>query len=198
MVIGAWNSAILTPDWIAKFMFGLKTGEQVAVEVPLNIHQPWRVRHEGLAVIVGPAGLEVAADPGTFDALTRAKQCAKAAIDRLPQTPLVAVGFNVRYRSSDTPPELASAIDCPIDTIISEAGFTIGDRRLSRSFAVGEGLINFEVVADCTGSAAVQFNFHKADSDYTALQRWLDMEQRTVREEVNKIIEKLPGVIISD
>lgn len=195
IVVGAWNRAILTPEWIGRYLFQAASGTPVAVEVPLNVPGPWRVCHDTIAVLVGQGTLEIATNTCTDEVLDRARNCAKLAMDELPRTPLVAAGFNIRYRSNEAPPELASVLACQLDDIISGKELVIGQRRLHRSLSFNEGALNLELAVHPDEGTSVQFNFHKGSAQVGELRSWLSLPISDVRGIVETIMDSLPGVV---
>lgn len=49
-IVGAWNTAILTPEWVAQRVDWLKTDEKIPVEVSIGIPQIIRFRLHGVIV----------------------------------------------------------------------------------------------------------------------------------------------------
>lgn len=196
VVRGAWNRAILTPEWIAKFIFEVEKDTPLQVEIALNVQALWRVKHGNVAVLVGGGNLEAVADVCDYETLDLARGCVRRAIEALPITPLIAAGFNVRYRSEEIPRELATATQCGLDGLLSNARFNIENCRLHRSLSCDGGLINLDVLTHAGKGAVCEFNFHKGSSDAEALKSWLGLSMETVQEKIRTLIGTLPGVTV--
>ena len=87
VVIGAWNTAILSPDGVRKRLFLLADGIPIGLEVAIDRPGHFRISHDGLVVIPTASRLEVAAANGTVTALTHAAEICRRAIAELPETP---------------------------------------------------------------------------------------------------------------
>jgi len=193
VILGAWNRAILVPAWIGRFIFELQEGTQLQVEVPLDVWGPWRVMHRGVAVVAQASGLEIAAQKCDYDTLDFARQCGARALEALPRTPLKAAGFNVRYRSQEPQPELVAATQCKLDASLPDVDFHIRATRIIRSLPHEGGQINLSI--EMPGEEVlVSFNFHKGSTDCMVLKKWLQIPIAGVRQAVETLIGKLPGV----
>ena len=196
VILGAWNRAIFTPQWIAEFLFEVPKNRPVEVEVPLNVPTPPKVKHEGIAVSVGAGLLEVSAEPCDFDTLERTCACACRALQQLPRTPVSAAGFNVRYRCDEAPVELLQAIACDIDDAISDAELRIVRRDVTRRLLWGDGVINTEIGVDESGLTSIALNFHKNSVEHSELKRWLETPIGGVKVRTETLLAALPGVEI--
>lgn len=196
VVLGAWNRAIFTPQWIAEFLFEVPKNRPVEVEVPLSVPTPPKVKHEGIAVSVGAGVLEVSAEPCDFGTLERACICACRALTELPRTPVTAAGFNLRYRSDEAPRELLDAVACGIDDAISDAELQIVRRDVTRRLVWGTGVINAEIEVDESGSTSISLNFHKNSGEHSELKSWLETPMGDVQAHAEVLLTALPGVEI--
>src|SRR5437016_1158114 len=100
MVLGRWNRAILTPQGIASRLFQLPPETEIGIEVPMDAIGPFRVSHEDLTVMVGGSHLMVEARENDLPSLERALRVARRAMESLPETPVVAAGFNIRAQGA--------------------------------------------------------------------------------------------------
>lgn len=166
----------------------------MAIEVPINAPGPWRVRHQGVAALVGRGNLEVAADTCTYAILDQARQCAIRAVDELPRTPFVAAGFNIRYRIDEVPQDLGSVLNCGLDDLISEKSLSIRRRRLQRSVSYEDGSLNLELDVEPDKETIIQFNFHRGSTVAAELKSWLSLPILDVQNTIDSIMGSLPGV----
>ena len=196
VVAGAWNRAILTPQWIMRYVFRVEENTPLPIEIPVNTLGPFRIRHGGVRAIPGDGRLELSTDPCNDENLELAKGYACIAMEELPRTPLSAAGVNIRYRNPETPPELYHLLDSQVDHSLSDAGFVIGGRKLNRSVTYKEGLINFELNWHQSEGVAIIFNFHLSSSDVEKLKSWLQVPIADLREKAQIIINALPGVSV--
>ncbi len=194
VVLGAWNRAILTPEWIAREIFHITDDRPVPVEVPLNVRGPWRVRHGDVAVVVSNFNLDVSIDKYDFDTLELSRTYAIAALETLSRTPVSAAGYNLRFQSTEMPAELGAAVQCGLDSVFSDYGLQIENQSVRRSMPFEGGFLNVEVIISQGGDCSCSFNFHKSSVDADDLKAWLRIPMQQVGQIVDDIIRKLPGV----
>lgn len=193
VVAGAWNRAILTPEWIGRFLFEVGEDTPLSLEVPINVRGPWRVTHDGVSIEINPNGLVASVNPCKYETLDKARVFAKHAVTELSRTPLVAAGFNVRYRVTETPPELAEAFECGFDKSLSNRGIEIGARGIRRTLPWGAGVVNTELRMEPNKATIIEYNFHKGSSNHAELKSWLEIPIDGVEEMVKKLFGALPG-----
>src|SRR6266478_1019531 len=111
VVLGRWNRAILTPNGIASRLFELPPETEIGIEVPMDAIGPFLVSHGDLTVMVGGAQLMVQATENNFSSLERAMRVARRAMEKLPETPVVAAGFNIRAQGSGEDGHLGPLIE---------------------------------------------------------------------------------------
>src|SRR5438128_129219 len=100
VVLGHWNRAILTPQGIASRLFQLPPETEIGIEVPMDAIGPFRIANGDLTVMVGTSQLMVEARENNFSSLERAMRVARRAMENLPETPVVAAGFNIRAQGT--------------------------------------------------------------------------------------------------
>src|SRR5262245_33422873 len=111
VVLGHWNRAILTPQGIASRLFQIPSETEIGIEVPMDAIGPFRVSHDNLTVMAGGGRLTVEARENNFPSLERAMRVARRGIVSLPETPLLAAGFNIRARGSGEGRRLSPLIE---------------------------------------------------------------------------------------
>ncbi len=129
VVIGRWNRALLTPQYIARELFQCPEGVEVGIEVPLDVVGPYRVRHDRLVVMVTSSQLIVEVEDNDFPSLARARTLCARAIEGLPRTPLAVAGYNIRYRSQEPDERLNVLIEAT--QLWGDTRFRDADYRLS-------------------------------------------------------------------
>jgi len=189
VVVGYWNPAILTPAGIGRRLFGLPEGTPVLVEVPLEGLFPHRVKHDDLTVTAEMGRLVVSADTPTYVLLDRAKEVAARAIEKLPETPLTAAGYNVRLRIGDPSDELLAATACEIDDLLSDAEFSIESWNTRRVLKMDDGVLNLSIEKD--KDVTVELNFHRPSTKPDELVTWLKRPIIEVEKTVSLVLEKV-------
>ena len=195
IVLGHWNRAILTPAGIVTRLFDLSPETPVKIEVPVDGMGPYKITHDQISVVVVPGRLEVALDLPNFELLDRARQIGVRALERLPETPVTAVGINIRYRSKEPAAELIEAARCGVDQNLTEARQEIAGRLLGRALKFKDGLVNLTLQQRQPDDDAcvLVLNFHKSSNQARELIAWLQVRRPEIEEQVQTITRTLPG-----
>jgi hypothetical protein len=189
VIVGYWNRAILTPAGIGRRLFGLEEGTPVLVEVPMDGLGPHRVKYSDLTVTAETGRLVVHADIPKYDLLDRARKAAILAMKSLPETPLIAAGFNVRVRIKDPSDELLTSLTSGLDNALSDAGFEIYSRSLRRKLKFKDGTLNLDVEEG--DDFRVIFNFDRQSSKKEDLIAWLQLPIAEIEDVVSSVFEKV-------
>ncbi len=197
VVVGAWNRAILTPQWIAKNMFKVPEGTALPVEVPINVRAPMKISHDGCGVIVHSSQLEVLTENADFHSLEKAKQLSLEAVNELNRTPFLAAGFNIRFLSEgDIDPDFAELLSCKLDAKIASAGHQITKRNVTQTFPFRGGQVNLQI-SSSDDTATLDLNFHKTSTTAEEVTSWLQMPITEIESTTNSILENI-GVTTTD
>jgi len=111
--------------------------------------------------VVQPADDRVvlAARSPSASVLTRTEQMAAGLLKLLPETPVTAVGFNMGYQGEPTK-EVTDAFECADAGPLSDAGYKIAERGLTRRFQLPGCVLNLRIALGSDGIAHVDLNFH--------------------------------------
>ena len=189
VVVGYWNPAILTPRGIGRRLFELDENTPLMVEVPLDGLAAHRVRYDDLTVIPETGRLAVHANDPKWDHLDRAREIAVRAIESLPETPLNAAGFNIRFRIKEPSDRLLTVLTSGVDDLLSDAGFSINSRSLRRSLNHQDGVLNLDIHG--AQELRVEINFHRQSSKREDLISWLRIPIGDVEDAVERIFKKV-------
>jgi hypothetical protein len=189
VIAGYWNRAILTPFGIASRLFGLEPGKETSIEVdvPIDAIAPHRVTYDGLTVIVSPGRLLIEPRKKTFPELRRAMQVAVLALTNLPETPLIAVGINVKYRSAAPPSALLDLLRDHWDDDLADFQFRIEGRSLGRSLSWRRGTIN-ATLSESEGVFLVDFNIERRSPQVADHKEWLSVDISEVETVVSRVM----------
>ncbi len=191
LVLGYWNPAILTARGIAKELFRVPENTPIAVEIPMDAAGPQRVRYQGLIVSLLGNRLMIDTEVTDFPTLERAMSIACNAMDALPVTPLHAAGFNVRYRTEESPLHLVELTNLALEAHLSDAHYRISDRLIQLSLEAGDGRINLAVKTNGGGACDIQFNFDRQSDNHADLREWLQTPIADVEARVNVLLEAM-------
>ena len=197
VLVGRWNSAILTPAGIAKHIFGLE-GKPLPIAVPLDGFSPYIVSNPGetLSVRVEDNRVVIDITKSSFTDMEAGLACGVNALKNLPVTPISGVGFNLNFSANESAPEIISSTGCVIDKNISDQLLTITERIIQRSIKFGEGQLNLNIKLPSKG-ASVNCNFHMGTTDVEKAKKWLTMPMVEIKEILGKI-EKIVGVTLQE
>ena len=98
VIAGAWNPAILSPNWVAKEILRLPVDNNFQVGMQLSVNdpsQPVGFQFEGIAYVPALNMLMFRLLPG-FD-VGKSIGAAARILELLPHTPVSGVGFNLAY-----------------------------------------------------------------------------------------------------
>ncbi len=175
IISGAWNRAILTPDGIRKRLFNLPEGTPIQLEVAVDRPGSFRaINTDGVIVVPSSRQLELAVQTNDLVSLKKAGCLGQEALRALPETPVAAVGVNIRYELESLPDELLDLLKTPIDDAYSDGGFTIASSTMLRSLKQSPGVVNVEISQSNDGKGAVVMNFHRESNLPNELCEWLD------------------------
>jgi hypothetical protein len=179
-------------------LFGLSEGTPVQVLVPLDVVAPYHIRHDSVTVIPSSDRLLVAPTQGNFKNLVEAIGIARQALAHLPQTPVLAAGLNLTYKSESEVEVLEQATSSTWDDRLSDRGFVISSRSIVRSVNWRDGTINVTIKQEPTGMSSVHFNFDFKSQDSEALRTWLDLKAEEIKERVDTILFGTIGLCPED
>lgn len=165
VLAGAWNGAILTPAWVAKYGLEKEGTVSVTLTQPVGQHLGYGAATptyslEGLQYSINPNGLVLSpltTDPGGLELVQRVAQRVLAA---LPHTPLAAIGCNVGFEADD----LERTIDAfrSLQRGVVDAapeGWASSGNLVRTTLSKDGSTLNIDQAFD-GAKAGIQFNFH--------------------------------------
>ncbi len=196
VIAGSWNRAILTPNGIAKRLFKLPEGTGIQVMVPVDLLEPPKVKSGGIVASVDERCLMIGTESPTYETLKKAMEIGCNALQDLPETPVIAAGFNVRFEIQECPPELDDIVQGSLDQHLSDAGYEIVTRELRRKVRLkdsvfAEGFLNLAVQKDETGLIRIRLNFHRDSKKTKDLVKWLDIPVAKLKTGVTQVLQNI-------
>lgn len=173
IVLGAWNPAILTPEGIARRLFQLAPETPINVEIGFDRPGLLRVEYSGIVVTPSTKSLLLTPRSSTDAELARSASIAARALEALPETPVSAVGVNIRYEFTEIPSALTELLDSPLDDKLSDAEMRVAERMTKRAVTWKDGILNVELYQH-EAAGRTHFNFHLGSSDNGSLREWLE------------------------
>jgi len=192
VIVGRWNRAILTPTGIARRVFKLEDPKQILVAVPLDGVSPYQVRHptHDIIAMTDETRLLVHVLKMDYDTLGHAMIAGKNALKSLPETPVVAAGFNINFEASEVESDLASLLTADVDSMLAGLDQTAVVRSVTRSYEYGRGQLNI-TVSGTPDKFTLACNFHRGSTAVEDLVDWLETPVDEAKRKVQQVLELL-------
>jgi hypothetical protein len=174
VLAGAWNTAILTPEWLTKHL-GVDGGS-VQIEFPIgNPLLPIRYTFQNVRMVVVRDRLIIAPNANDPTVLARAETFAKKILNTLTHTPMSAVGVNFDFIEADAPTDLKNLFRAQDSTKLAGADFVVEATELRRQLRRGQGepVVNL-TLRQAAPEIAIHVNFHKDAPDAASAAAYLD------------------------
>jgi len=99
VIVGAWNPAILSPEWLVRWAFARQQGEQVQVQMEFSSTPKSSPTFtiEQIVFIPSETKLIVRPERSTEELVARAELAAQRVLENLPHTPIRAFGENFEF-----------------------------------------------------------------------------------------------------
>jgi hypothetical protein len=165
VVIGAWNPAIFTPEWVA---FNLCTDPNAEVGLSFSIGDaaaPRRLTFEDVELFPGRRQIAVLSKMLTVEGIVKAADVVSRILNTLIHTPVAEAGINYGFESNSET-ELLRDVLLPADSPNLLMGYTINNTSVSRQLCMEgkEYQLNF-VISD-NNPSVFSFNYHYALSGF--------------------------------
>ena len=190
--MGRWNPALFTPAGIRSRVFNLSEQTPIEVLVSLDDIGPTKVRYEDIVVWADQNRLAVELEICDFAKLQKAIALVVNVIQALPETPVNAVGINVRYESDPGDERVSVLLSGKPDDLLSDMGYEITGRQSVRTLNMPTGRITFAVEALPDDKWDVLLNFEMRSKSVADLAAWLEATCPEVEKHVRKL---LPSVV---
>jgi hypothetical protein len=193
VVVGGWNRAILTPQGIITRLFQMPEGTEFHLEVPMDAIGPYRVVYGGLVVMADPRMLVIEAPVNTFENLAEAMVIGYRAIENLPETPVSAAGFNVRFKGDSQEKDLEPLLQATQhdwDGRLADARYPLCERSISRAVHWEGGKILMSLAQNEEAMITLALNFERRGSR-DQMMTWLAVDPQTVRAQVETIVSRV-------
>ncbi len=140
IIIGAWNRAIFTPDWVAKFVF---PGEEVTIEIPVdNIDASPRYSSKGLSVYILGQKLVFSINNPSQEGFQQMGLKAIAVCRALAHTPLLCFGINHYFQGSKDEIKNTNVFDFSNYESLNEKGYELKSMRNQQSLQFEHHILN--------------------------------------------------------
>ncbi|KVG33221.1 hypothetical protein WJ78_16010 [Burkholderia ubonensis] len=176
-VIGSWNQAIFSPDWVKANLANDPASEVLmAVSFPVGLG-PVRLSVEGVNIYPSPQLLQL--DGATYTDASFAACATKFGkiATLLPHTPVSALGINFRFTGNvDDSANLMELFTLPDSASIDAKKYRLIDTTIRRGFTLEDGKTLFTTITNNNGAVHIEFNFHYEASNIGQMAEYLTAE----------------------
>lgn len=162
IVVGSWNPAIFSPQWVKLNLATDQTKEVVmAYPMPFNPLPP-RVSVEEVNIYPSPQMLAMECITYSDDALVECCTKIQKVCELLPHTPVTAVGINFRFSCTfEESAALTSVFSFPDAANIDAGKYAAVGSLVKRAFRLNDsGVLNLGLEMDNGQDVRVEMNFH--------------------------------------
>ena len=124
-----------------------------------------------------------------YPMLGKAMEMGVNLLEALPETPLIAVGYNIRYRSDQPEPTFLALTATPLESKLAGQEKVVRTEN-KHSMSYEEGLLNL-LISEAKDSCSVQLNFHKDSENCEDLISWLKRPIGDIQRRVDSMLESL-------
>lgn len=195
IIRGFWNRAIFTPDRVSKNLFGLEEGAALQVLVPVDGINPTKMVHDNIIISVNSGILEIATEKNEFSKIKECLDIGIKALNWLKETPVLAGGYNIRYKLTEQDALLISdAIKSKIDDSLSDAGYDIKERSNLRAIKERAGEIHLITRIDQQENISIVLNFNKSSTSINEIVDWFSISTDDLKRKIQELLEKIYGI----
>lgn len=170
VVVGAWNTAIFSPDWIKNH---LTRAPHIGIEFAVNAPTlPLRLAFDDIFLLVSPDRLAITPQQVRDDLLAKTQEVATLILDALPHTPVAALGINFRFREPQPAGRLLETFVLTDRGHLADAGAVVRATSIRRGLSVNDDFVNLTLELKPGGEVTAEFNFHhEVDKASSAKER---------------------------
>ena len=166
VIAGAWNPAILPPEWVLRHGLERQGDERVQVLLPVGagiIFEFPRYTLGDFSYVVRPDALIIAPPETTEDRVKTSEIAMVRMLEILRHTPVTGLGHNFEFRDDAPDPRYVAIFSAARQDLVDEMpeGWEPASTNITSSFQnkAGNIVINITRTLDA-GVIVVKFNFH--------------------------------------
>jgi len=166
VVAGAWNAAIVTPEWIQKYGLRQEPNEEnrVQVFIPAGsgmVFEFPRFSFNGLVLAARPDALVINPKESSQAKMEEIEFLARNTLAELTHTPVNGIGHNFEFRDSSPDPRHLGVFTGSQEDLMDAApnGWEVVGSNVTTSLRDGDTIVNIARLFDGT-KLTVKFNFH--------------------------------------
>lgn len=166
VIAGAWNSAIVTPEWIQKYGLKKAAGQEVPFQavVPVGAGMFFefpKFKFDGISIVVRPDAMILSQSDVSEEQMDGIETVAANTVGELKHTPVGGVGHNFGFCDEAPGVQFLETFTNSQNDLVGAApdGWNVTSTVLVTTLTYGDTQVNLQrsVVA---GKLNVKFNFH--------------------------------------
>jgi hypothetical protein len=171
VVVGSWNIAILNPEWVGREML---SSQEIEVELLFGAVRPQvKINSPSVSVIPAPNRVVINARQPSPDSLAEAEAATARMLEKLPVTPVTALGINFGYVEELMPVSVAQLFRIGDTCKISDVPLTIKSTSIKRRFDYDGRDLNFRLTQTEDAKLTIHFNYHISTNSAAAAKEAL-------------------------
>lgn len=140
IIIGAWNRAIFTPEWVGKYVF---PGEEMTVELPIdNVEASPRYSSKGVSIHIINQKLTFTINNPSIELFQQIGLKAIAVCRALAHTPLLCFGINHFFQCPKDEIKQTNVFDFSNYNQLKEKGYELKAMRNQQSLQFEHHILN--------------------------------------------------------
>lgn len=162
VIVGAWNLAIFSPEWVGPKVFPDEPDLEFGVSIAPGVGTETRYRVPTIEMSASAGRLQFKPRTDGEEAFRATEERAKAVLRLLPETPVRALGINFGFDATAIP-ALAELLSSPDLPKLAAAGTSILTTKILRTARFDGGELTFSVEHDAGADfLQLDFNHHLA------------------------------------
>jgi hypothetical protein len=158
VIAGTWNAGIFLPPWVSANVFD---GQNVNMEIALGAISPVLRYNCGLTtLIVQPEMIIGSVREATAPALAAATSMLLTILEKLPHTPITAVGINFGFREEHPNEGLLNNFEIADNQKLIDLGGEVSQTTIQRDIKLDGGLLKLKETIEESGAVHFHLNFH--------------------------------------
>jgi hypothetical protein len=151
VIAGAWNPAIVSPNWIAHHALGFARDQDFKVQLQMPVQGVGiapRFAFEDLTIHAQPDSLIFVLDPNRPEQVTKSFNTAAAVLNLLVHTPVAGLGINLSYslEAADGPLVPAFKTGETVGALSDDDGWSVLQQSYKLSVKLSDHVLNLDVL----------------------------------------------------
>ncbi|MCP4137354.1 MAG: hypothetical protein GY754_40680 [bacterium] len=191
IILGAWNTAILSPNWLKEQFPDIIDDKTVKIEAGFGINSNFVFHIDNIKIIPSANRLIFVAKSGEEPTYKKIKALATGIIELLPHTPIISVGHNIAYNIQDHNIKIFTDAILNNENNFYETNLDqeLVARNIKHSIAAEKHLLNIEYKIE-REIKIINLNFHYDINSFEMLIQSINSFEENVQYS-NTIIKKL-------